>query len=293
MSRLLVLNWHNVEGTWAFPAPPGAGLRGLARQLQWLRRAAHVVALQPALQDLAAGRPLPPRAVALTFDDGYADMQTLAAPLLARLGLPATFFLLPGLLDGEARAWWEDLAWAFAAARAPRPASYRQVAEGLKQVDRASREAQVEQWVAQLDPAGRRPGLELFLDWAAAGDLVRQGFAIGSHSTAHAVLSRETRAAQAADLVHAAARLRDELAVPVDVLAYPNGRESDYDATTRAAAAAAGHRFAVTTRSGLAGPRTGPYDVPRAVLEPAWGATETARQTAWWWRALRAGASRG
>ena len=55
-SRLLVLGWHNVEPTWFFPAPPGAGRRGLAGQLAVLRRFANVVPLGTALQALTEGR---------------------------------------------------------------------------------------------------------------------------------------------------------------------------------------------------------------------------------------------
>src|SRR5919204_3246305 len=110
--RLLVLGWHNVEPTWFFPAPPGAGRRGLERQLTFLRRVANVVALPDALRALATGGALPPRAVALTFDDGYRDALQLAVPLLERLGLPATFFLVPGLLSRATTPWWEVLAWA-------------------------------------------------------------------------------------------------------------------------------------------------------------------------------------
>ena len=79
-----------------------------------LRRWANVVPLRPALDNLASGRPLPPRAAALTFDDGYLDNATLAGPVLAAAGLPATFFLVPGFLDGAEPVWWEELGWAFA-----------------------------------------------------------------------------------------------------------------------------------------------------------------------------------
>ncbi|MGH8886585.1 MAG: hypothetical protein ACRDYX_15695, partial [Egibacteraceae bacterium] len=48
-SRLLVLGYHNVNGTWCFPSRPGAGRRGLERQLRALRRVARVVALDQAL----------------------------------------------------------------------------------------------------------------------------------------------------------------------------------------------------------------------------------------------------
>ena len=56
---------------------------------------------------LQQGR-LPPRALAITFDDGYADNRTVAAPLLERHGLPCTFFVATGFLDGG-RMWNDTL----------------------------------------------------------------------------------------------------------------------------------------------------------------------------------------
>ena len=58
--------------------------------------------------------------VAITFDDGYSNHRW-AAGILKDLGFPATFFLVPRLLDGVdvRRAYWEEwgtLAWDDAAA---------------------------------------------------------------------------------------------------------------------------------------------------------------------------------
>jgi peptidoglycan/xylan/chitin deacetylase (PgdA/CDA1 family) len=50
------------------------------------------------------GRQLPPRPVLVTFDDGYASARAWAAPLCARFGVPAVFFLNAAFLDNAALA---------------------------------------------------------------------------------------------------------------------------------------------------------------------------------------------
>jgi hypothetical protein len=67
-------------------------VRRFSRQLSWLKRLGyHVISLEDLVQAVRRGT-IPKRAVAITFDDGYADNLTLAYPVLRRLGLPATIF---------------------------------------------------------------------------------------------------------------------------------------------------------------------------------------------------------
>lgn len=286
-SRLLVLGWHNVEGSWCFPSPPGAGRRGLEQQLRALRRLATVVPLDAALRDLTEGRPLPPRAVVITFDDGYRDNLTLAAPLLQQLGLPATVFFVPGILSGQVNPWWERLGWAFTQATVDtvdwegqhlalssaggRRRALDRVAEGLKHRDWRQREAAVDELVALLSPAGSYDPGELFLDWEGARGLVRAGVAIGSHSMVHAILSEEPAPAQRADLLESRRVLEAQLQLGVTLLAYPNGTRRDYDTATIAAAEAAGYTHAVTTQGGWNHRATPRYEVRRSMIRPELG----------------------
>jgi peptidoglycan/xylan/chitin deacetylase (PgdA/CDA1 family) len=65
-----------------------------------LRRGYRFVTAEELL-DAAGGKKPPPRTAVLTFDDGWLDGLTVAAPLLQRLGVRATFYLCPGRFGGE------------------------------------------------------------------------------------------------------------------------------------------------------------------------------------------------
>jgi peptidoglycan/xylan/chitin deacetylase (PgdA/CDA1 family) len=286
--RLLVLAWHNVEPTWCFPARRGAGTRGLERQLAFLGRVGNVVPLGDALRALGRGDPLPPRAVALTFDDGYQDQLELAVPMLERLGLPATFFLVPGLLDGTVHAWWEQLAWIFTRAtresmvwegrtlglrdHAERRASLAAAVKELKRRDRPARDAALEELLDRSAPQGKVEEQAAFLDWDGARQLARRGFTVASHSLVHSILAEEPGPEQERDLLVSRQQLEQELDLPVDLLAYPNGKRPDYSRATIAAAARAGYTHAVTTVEGWNHPVTEPYEVHRFVQQPERGA---------------------
>lgn len=300
-TRLAILSYHNVEGTWAFPAAGGAGLRGFRQQLDWLGRHMHVVGLGDALAAIRRGDALPKRSVAITFDDGYRDNLDLAAAELRARAMPATFFLVPRLIDRTVRPWWEVAAWALTAAtatrlewegrevrldgRRERAEAAREIARSLKRVDRPERERLVSALVAELAPAGPEPDFGgLYVDADGARELAGLGFTIGSHSMWHAILSRETPQEQAADLAGSKRDLEALLDRPVTLLAYPNGTSADYSAHTIAAAGAAGYTNAVTTRIGLNGGQTPPFELRRFIVSPrrgtsaaSWGGSLAAR----------------
>ena len=72
----------------------------LASLIGAIRSSGHSIV---ALRDLLQGR-APPRALALTFDDGALSVAEAGAPILADLGVPATLFLTTGYV-GRDNAW--------------------------------------------------------------------------------------------------------------------------------------------------------------------------------------------
>jgi peptidoglycan/xylan/chitin deacetylase (PgdA/CDA1 family) len=80
--------------------------RRFAVQMAYLARFGYrVLRLQDALACLAGERELPPRAVVLTFDDGYESFYEYAYPQLARYGFPAMVYLISDLI-GQPASWF-------------------------------------------------------------------------------------------------------------------------------------------------------------------------------------------
>jgi hypothetical protein len=84
----------------------------------------------------------------------------------------------------------------------------------------------------------------------------------------HAILARENHEAQLAELVESRRALEEGLGQAVDLLAYPNGNDGDYDERTMAFAEQAGYRAAITTRPGLAGANGSPFAMRRVLVTP-------------------------
>ncbi|AUX46583.1 uncharacterized protein SOCE26_080890 [Sorangium cellulosum] len=72
----------------------------LRRHMRWIAAHCRPVPLEDIVRAVSGRAALPPRAVAVTFDDGLRDVFTTAAPILSDLSIPAAAFVSPGLLDG-------------------------------------------------------------------------------------------------------------------------------------------------------------------------------------------------
>src|ERR671937_1854295 len=95
---LRVLMYHKVNDLPANPLTMPVSL--FDEQMDQLRDLGYtVVDLQAVLKPYVDGKPLPPQAVLITFDDGYHDNLDNAARVLGKYGYPAVLFVTIGYLD--------------------------------------------------------------------------------------------------------------------------------------------------------------------------------------------------
>ena len=105
-ARVPILMYHHI----AAPPPNADALRYdlsvppamFEAQLRYLRRERYEsITLNDLALYLTVGKPLPPKPIILTFDDGYRDAYTHAFPLLKRYGFTGTFFLISEPIDNN------------------------------------------------------------------------------------------------------------------------------------------------------------------------------------------------
>lgn len=85
-------------------------------EMTWLAKNAYVV---PLSEYFEGKYPKDRLAVALTFDDGYLNNYTLAAPILVELKLPATFFISTPQVQGQNYLWPDALDLTLAGRKTP------------------------------------------------------------------------------------------------------------------------------------------------------------------------------
>ena len=105
----LILMYHRIADAPIDPWSLAVSPTHFAEQLEVLRRTRHPLPLARFVRDLWAGT-LPERAVAITFDDGYADNLFAGKQCLAAADVPAMVFLTTGYLGRPGEFWWDELA---------------------------------------------------------------------------------------------------------------------------------------------------------------------------------------
>ncbi len=102
----LILMYHGItEPKSSKDARYSCPARMFSRHVRFLRSAGYrFVSLSDIHAHLIGSEPLPPKAVALTFDDGFVNFYENAFPVLRKFAIPSTIFLVSGLI-GKTNEW--------------------------------------------------------------------------------------------------------------------------------------------------------------------------------------------
>jgi peptidoglycan/xylan/chitin deacetylase (PgdA/CDA1 family) len=285
--RLAILMFHGVEDEPLSPAcwhVLGSAL--YRRQLEYVRKHFNVLALEEALDRLAAGT-LPPRAVAITFDDGTRNLATHAVPVLRDLKLPAAVFLATGPMGGDETLWPDRLWLAIARTTATeidlaalglgarslggptkRGAVYAAAVDRLKDLADARRIAVLDEI---LDALGYRDGGDggpfRMLSWGEAHEIVSGGLVtLYPHTVTHPILARCGDDKVEREITDSCAALERETRRAPTIFAYPNGRPQDFDNRAKNVLRGRGVRWALSTTAGFADRRCEPLALPRLAV---------------------------
>jgi peptidoglycan/xylan/chitin deacetylase (PgdA/CDA1 family) len=278
-SRLLILIYHRVQAVQDPMFPGEVTADTFDWQMALLRRHCAPVTLADGCALLRDGR-LPDRAVAVTFDDGYADNAAIALPILQRHAIPATFFVSPGFLDGG--LMWNDAIIESVrrssctsldlrvvggertmslGSQDTRGAVAELIIRSLKHLPQAERGARVS---ALQQLAGVEAPTDLMMTSEQVRQLAAAGMDIGAHTMTHPILRTLDDAAARNEIERSRHQLERIIGRRVATFAYPNGRpEEDYTQRDRELVAGLGFELAVSTRPGVATRDSDRFQLPR------------------------------
>lgn len=268
---LTIIMFHRVldpaDPRWKTCDPDYTISAGLFSQcLELLVRHYAIVSLEDLLKARDSGIPLPPRALLITFDDGWQDNFQYALPVLERMRLPAALFVVGAAVDRASAFFQEQMiaAWrrgtlgpeelkAMSGLVGGRVASSDDPADiaALRRMIAALESLTVE---ARHQVLGRfssvlEDGERYFLSTDELRSMSRAGIRIGAHGMTHTPLTRA--GSVAGELLQARDRLSSLLGEPpasIDTLSCPHGK---YDAQVVRSALDAGYRLVFTSHPAI------------------------------------------
>ena len=209
------------------------------------------VSIADILLYLKNNRPLPPKPVAFTIDDGFVEQATLAAPIFIEFKCPVTIFLITGFLDGQLWPWFSKVKYLLQSTTIrsfdfpsnnskisysltndnDRHAATQNIREYLKRlsgdsIDQAiNKLAEITQTSLPIEPPdGFKP-----MTWPQARQLEETGIvSFGPHTLSHPILSRVSDEQSFTEINLSWQRLKSELKNPCPLFCYPNGLATDF-----------------------------------------------------------------
>lgn len=275
--KLFIFIYHRVLDETDIMNPDEIDKAKFTWQMELLKKYFNVLPLNEALEKLFSNN-LPPRAVCITFDDGYADNYTNALPILLKFKLSATFFIANGFLNGG--IMWND-SIIETVRNFTRPTmdltgieiGMLDVSDDFKK-SRAAKEiiqkvkhlpeTQRQQKTAYI--AGLSDGItdKLMMTSEQLINLYEKGMDIGGHTVNHPILANLDTQLARNEILENKAFLENLLHTKIKLFAFPNGVPGiDYLPEQLELVQSAGYDAAVSTRWGTANSSSDKWQLPR------------------------------
>lgn len=204
--------------------------------------------------------------LAVTFDDGWSDNASVAAPIARKYQVPLLIFLVPEKMGTTLPFWPERAATVLEQSHTVRGAAagvgdIERTIENLKELSAEERNQRVGQLAAEHPAAKSVPNVDCTMTWEQARELDRQGVTLGSHTSTHEILTAIPLPQAEEEIFGSRDRIEQELEKACECFSYPNG---DCSEEVRDLAELAGYRLAfLNGDSGVWTPDSDPYLIPR------------------------------
>jgi peptidoglycan/xylan/chitin deacetylase (PgdA/CDA1 family) len=228
-------------------------------------------------------------AIAITFDDGYADNVLEALPIIEEIGVPATFFVSTGTFGTWQEFWWDELehlvlgehdfpdqfvledsrfgqTWP-TAAEAERHVLFEEIQPSMRKLDADRREGWLRQFRRWAQTEAKACESHQTMTVEDLQRLARSRWVtVGAHTVTHSALSCLTPEKQRQEIMSSKTQLESWLGHEITVFSYPFGTKEDYDQLTVSLCKEAGFVKAAANFPAQAHSWTDPFEIPRQLV---------------------------
>lgn len=275
--KLFILIYHRVLDEPDFMRPGEVDKKKFSWQMALMAKYFNVLPLAEALERMQNDT-LPPRAVCITFDDGYADNYLNALPILQKNNLSATFFIASGFLNGG--RMWNDTIIEMLRSYPEPSIDLNAVQLGVYStgttIEKQKASEQIIQQIKHL-PAQQRAEYSNYIstfvktlpdDLMMTDDqllkLHQSGMEIGGHTVTHPIMAKIPTDQVKQEVLENKQILESLLNTDINFFAYPNGKpEQDYLLNQVQLIKNNKYQAGVSTQWGVANKKTDIYQLPR------------------------------
>ncbi|WP_444995800.1 polysaccharide deacetylase family protein [Aliikangiella sp. IMCC44359] len=260
----LVLMYHRIITDNKAEDPYQLGMcvngKNFNQQIKYLKKKFEILTVSEVVHCLKNKKPLPKNVVSITFDDGYKDNLTNAAPILKNHGIHASLYVATDIFK-ERVFWWDRTIQIFSEARSSEfsielkdgPQNFKANRSGLESLllklwlETEDSKERIIQKLLDENPI-TTDLTHLYLNKSELKQITEQHFEIGAHTCSHPNLELLKDDEIMLELSESKAYLEKILEENVDGFAYPGGyiRDDSVNLLERA-----GFKYALTTVSGI------------------------------------------
>ncbi|GAA6204825.1 polysaccharide deacetylase family protein [Thalassotalea sp. SU-HH00458] len=247
------------------------------RKIKFLNKHFNILTMSEAMEKLEA-KQLPPKALVITFDDGYQDNFTIAAPILKKHNCPSTFFISTSGVD-KGYLWNDEVEQLISNTSVKKISAkiigeqilienqddkinaFQQLLSKLKFLSHNERTIQIKRLKDEL---GDVEFQRTMMTHEQIKQLHQDGFTIGAHTHSHTILTTETIDICREELLKNKNSLEATINDSIKYIAFPNGLfERDYQQKHYGIAKEMNFQAGFSTNDGGAISLTNTYTIPR------------------------------
>jgi peptidoglycan/xylan/chitin deacetylase (PgdA/CDA1 family) len=217
--------------------------------LQALKARGNAVSIDQIVAGRAGEESIPEYAFAVTFDDGFENNLTIAAPLLAQARVPATFYVSTDFVDRNRMSWIDRIEYVVAAAARGHlnlpwatvafddAASKRRLLDAIRREVKSTSSiapdelaSDVQQQLGFSEIWSSSHPLDQKMNWSQVAKLAAMpGCTVGGHSHTHAILSFLDDESLRAEIDTSLRLLNEKAGVIGHHYSYPEGLAHCFD----------------------------------------------------------------
>jgi peptidoglycan/xylan/chitin deacetylase (PgdA/CDA1 family) len=225
-----------------------------AQQMEYIRDNCTVLSMDDVVDIHLKGKLYPKNAVAVTFDDGFKNNFTDAAPVLDSLGVPATFYFTAGIINTDIMFWVDEIEDCVNSSTQPSITitldgnktfpltTYDEKVAALTEIKAYCKRASAEvknriikdlKMVTDVTPTVHHATNYLKMNWGELKAMATNPlFILGGHSLYHDILSSFATDEKLAEDLHLSIKLLEyHMNRRVTHYAYPEGQAHHYNDT--------------------------------------------------------------